>query len=94
MDSWIVLMAQHMTVTAIAEMIDEYDTRIWRVLEYYVESARSNEDFSEMKSVGVDETSRATGHKYVSVFIDLDKSKVVHVFEGKDASTIKSSRAI
>ena len=37
MDSLIVLMAQHMTVTAIAEMIDEHDTRIWRVLEYYVE---------------------------------------------------------
>ena len=90
MDSMIVLMAQHMTVTAIAEMIDEHDTRIWRVLEYYVGDARSNEDFSEVKSVGVDETSRAKGHKYVSVFIDLDKSKVVHVCEGRDASTIES----
>ena len=55
-----------------------------------VVEARSNEDFSEVKSVGVDETSRAKGHKYVSVFIDLDKSKVVHVCEGKDASTIES----
>jgi len=88
MDSLIVLMAQHMT--AIAETIDEHDTLIWRVLEHYVMEARSNEDFSEIKSVGVDETSRAKGHKYVSVFIDLDKSKVVHVCEGKDASTIES----
>jgi transposase len=92
MDSLIVLMAQHMTVTAIAEMIDEHDTRIWRVLEHYVLDARSQEDFSKVKSVGVDETSRAKGHKYVSVFIDLDKSKVVHVCEGKDASTIESFR--
>ena len=53
MDSLIVLMAQHMTVTAIAEMINEHDTRIWRVLEHYVTEARSNEDFSEVKSVGV-----------------------------------------
>jgi transposase len=90
MDSLIVLMAQHMTVTAIAEMVDEHDTRIWRVLEHYVLEARSQEDFSKVKSVGVDETSRAKGHKYVSVFIDLDKSKVVHVCEGKDASTIES----
>ena len=58
MDSLIVLMAQHMTVTAIAEMIDEHDTRIWRVLEYYVMEARSHQDFSKVKSVGVDETSR------------------------------------
>jgi len=61
MDSMIVLMAQHMTVTAIAEMIDEHDTRIWRVLEHYVAEARSNEDFSKVSSVGVDETSRAKG---------------------------------
>ena len=90
MDSLIVLMSQHMTVTAIAEMIDEHDTRIWRVLEYYVAEARCNEDFSEVRSVGVDETSRAKGHKYVSVFIDLDESRVIHVCEGKDASTIES----
>jgi len=83
-------MAQYMTVTAIAEMIDEHDTRIWRVLGHYVAEARSHEDFSEVKSVGVDETSRAKGHKYVSVFIDLDKSRVIHVCEGKDASTIES----
>jgi transposase len=86
----IVLMSQHMTVTAIAKMIDEHDTRIWRVLEYYVAEARRNEDFSEVRSVGVDETSRAKGHKYVSVFIDLDESRVIHVCEGKDASTIES----
>lgn len=90
MDSLIVLMAQHMTVTAVAEIIDEHDTRIWRVLEHYVEEARSQEDYTEVKSVGVDETSKAKGHKYVSVFIDLDRSKVIHVCEGKDALAIES----
>ena len=90
MDSLIVLMAQHMTVKAIADMIGEHDTRLWRVLEHYVLEARSNEDYSEVKSVGLDETSRAKGHNYVSVFIDLDKSKVIHVCEGKDASTLDS----
>ncbi len=90
MDSLIVLMAQHMTVKAIADMIGEHDTRLWRVLEHYVLEARSQEDYSEVKSVGVDETSRAKGHNYVSVFIDLDKSKVIHVCEGKDASTLDS----
>ena len=90
MDSIIVLMAQYMTVTAIAEIIGEHDTRIWRVVEYYVAEARSNEDFSKVSSVGVDETSRSKGHKYVSLFIDLDESRVIHVCEGKDASAIKS----
>jgi len=90
MDSLIVLMAQSMTVTAIANLIDEHDTRIWRVLEHYVNDARSNEDFSKVDSVGVDETSRAKGHNYVSVFVDLDHSKVIHVCEGKGSETINS----
>jgi transposase len=75
MDSLIILMAQHMPVKSVADLIGEHDTRIWRVLEHYVSKARSEEDFSEVESVGVDETSRAKGHNYISVFVDLDKSK-------------------
>ena len=75
MDSLIVLMAQHMTVKTVADLIGEHDTRIWRVLEHYVQEARSNEDLSEVQSVGVDETSKAKGHNYISVFVDLDNSK-------------------
>jgi transposase len=90
MDSLIVLLAQCMPVKAVADFIGEHDTRIWRVLEYYILEARSGEDFSEVKSVGVDETSKAKGHNYVSVFVDLDESKVIYVCEGKDSAAIGS----
>jgi transposase len=83
-------MAQHMTVKTVADLIGEHDTRLWRVLEHYVQKARSNEDFSKIQSVGVDETSRAKGHNYVSVFVDLDNSKVIHVCEGRDSEAITS----
>jgi len=90
MDSMIVILAQHMPVKTVADIIGEHDTRIWRVLEHYVQEARSNEDFSNVHSVGVDETSRAKGHNYISVFVDLDKSRVIHVCEGKDSGTVNS----
>ena len=90
MDSMIVILAQHMPVKTVADIIREHDTRIWRVLEHYVQEARSNEDFSNVHSVGVDETSRAKGHNYISVFVDLDKSRVIHVCEGKDSGTVNS----
>jgi transposase len=90
MDSFILVMAQHMPVKTLADLIDEHDTRIWRVLDHYVQEARSNEDFSEIHSVGVDETSRAKGHNYISVFVDLDNSKVIHVCEGRDSGAITS----
>jgi transposase len=90
MDSLIVLMAQNMPIKTVADLIGEHDTRIWRILEYYVFVARSNEDFSEIRSIGVDETSRSKGHNYLSVFVDLDSSKVIHVCEGRDSTAIAS----
>lgn len=90
MESLIVLMAQSMPVKAVADLIGEHDTRVWRVLEHYVQEARSNEDFSDIQSVGVDETSKAKGHNYISVFVDLESSKVIHVCEGKDSTAIAS----
>jgi transposase len=90
MDSMIVLMSQHMPVKTVADMIGEHDTRLWRVLDHYVQEARSNESFSEIQSVGVDETSRSRGHNYVSVFVDLDNSKVIHVCEGRDSEAVAS----
>jgi len=90
MDALILLLAQNMPVSAVAEIIGEHDTRIWRVLSYYIPESRSKEDYSQVKIVGVDETSCAKFHKYVSLFVDLDNNKVLYVCEGKDASTIRS----
>jgi transposase len=78
MDALITIMAQSMPISKVAEMIGEHDTRVWRVVDYYVKEARSKEDFSDVSTIGVDETSLA----------DVDKSKVIHVCKGKDSSTI------
>ena len=48
------------------------------------------EDFSEVKEIGVDETSCNKGHDYISVFCDLDKRRVIYATQGKDASTVKA----
>jgi len=92
MDSLILILAQNMPVNAVAEIIDEHDTRIWRVLSYYIPEARSKEDCSQVKVVGVDETSCAKFHKYISLFVDLNDNKVLYVCEGKDANAISSFR--
>ena len=59
-------------------------------LTYYIPESRSKEDYSQVKIVGVDETSCAKFHKYVSLFVDLEDNKVLYVCEGKDASVISS----
>jgi transposase len=80
--------APHMPVAAIARMVCEHDTRIWRVLEHYVEAARAGLDFSRVSRVGVDETSARRGQDYVSLFMDLDSGRVMFAAEGRNAATV------
>jgi len=72
----------------VAENIDEHDTRVWRVVDHYTKEARFREDFSDVSVIGIDETSSAKGHRYVTLVVDIDKSKVIHVCEGKDSPTV------
>lgn len=87
-ESLIMMLAREMPVLAIAELIDEHDTKIWRVIQHYVEKARRKEYYGEVTKVGVDETSRKKGHNYVTIFADLEQSKVIFATEGNESSTI------
>jgi transposase len=79
-----------MPVAAVEKMTRENDTRIWRVLEHYVTLTRENEDFSDVRRVGMDETSAAKGHDYITLFMDLDDPRVLFATEGKDAGTVET----
>lgn len=56
-----------MPVNVAARLTGEHDNRLWRGIRLYVEEARNREDFSEVKKVGIDETSSSRGHKYIKV---------------------------
>ena len=85
----IMTLAKEQAVLPIAEMIGEHDTRVWRVIKHYVNKLRMEASFSNISRLGVDETSSRRGHKYVTVFSDLDERKVVFATEGKDAATVE-----
>jgi transposase len=90
MDALILVMVQDMPVKRVAEIIEEHDTRIWRIIHHYVEEGRIREDFSKISSIGIDEKSCAKGHQYITVVADLDTSRVIHVCEGRSASAVNS----
>ena len=87
-EALIMALAQSMPIKSLSELIDEHDTKIWRVVHHYVEEARSKEVFDEVTQIGVDETSRKKGHNYVTLFVDFEESRVIYATEGKDSSTI------
>jgi len=88
-EAMIMTLAKSMPVKTIAKFVNEHDTRLWRMLHHYVDDAREKADHSQVKKVGIDETSRRRGHNYVSLFVDLDGPRVLFATDGKDASTVK-----
>lgn len=91
-EALVLAMAAEMPVKAVAGLIGENDTRIWRILRHYVEGARAREDFSGVTRIGMDETASKRGHRYISLFVDLERSKVLFATEGKDAGTVAEFR--
>lgn len=78
-----------LTAMAIARIVGEHDTLVWRILEHYVAEARSRDSHASTTNVGVDETSRTKGHVYVTIFADMVAARVLTVTEGKDHKTVE-----
>jgi transposase len=91
-EALVMMMVKDMPVQAVARIVNEHDTRLWRVLEYYVEAARDKADYPLTEAVGIDETSCRRGHNYVTLFVDLEQSKVLFATPGKDAATVDDFR--
>ncbi len=81
-------MVRAMPVKAVARMVGEHDTRLWRVVHHYVEAARARMDASGVTKVAIDETATQRGHNYITLCVEIDQARVLIATEGKDASTI------
>ena len=82
-----------MPVRTVARLIGEHDTRLWRVIHYYVERARAATDLSAVRRVAIDETAARRGQNYITLFVDIDHARVAFATEGKDASTVAAFAA-
>lgn len=81
-------LAMCMPVVQIALLMGEHDTLLWRIIRKHVNLAHAVADYSEVHSVGIDETSSKRGHNYVTLFVDMEESRVLYVTEGKDSKTV------
>ena len=88
-EALVMTMARDMPVNVMARLFSVTDTRLWRVINAYVEMARAKDDYSGVRRLGIDETSVKKGHDYVSFFFDLDNRKLLFGIEGKDNETVK-----
>ncbi len=87
-ESFAMILVREMPANKVSQIINVDDNKLWRMMHYYTESARQKEDYSGVKQLGIDETSRAKGHDYISLFVDLAEKRTIFVAEGKGSETI------
>lgn len=82
------LIEQEMPVNKVAKTLRITAPRIWRLFTYWIKRAISKDDVSQVEQIGIDEKSSHKGHHYVTVTIDCQERRVIHVGEGKNAEAI------
>jgi transposase len=87
-EALVMQMVGAMPVAAVARLVGEHDTKLWRVVHHSVDEARARMDASEVTRVAIDETAAKRGHNYVTLFVDIDRARVLYATEGKDAATV------
>lgn len=87
-EEFVMQLAKKMSILSISKLVDESNGRLWRIVHRYANEYIENLELSAVTKIGLDETSRK-GHEYITVFIDLDTSRIIYIAEGKKASTIK-----
>lgn len=88
-EAYVMMLAPKMPMAQIAEVVGVHDTRLWRLAEAHVERARANADMSNVEAVVVDETARARGQCYVTIFAEPAEveGRVLFVADGRGSDT-------
>ena len=87
-DQLIMERIKNVAVSTLSRELGEPDNNLWRVFHHYIQNALTSIDCSKTIRIGIDEKSSQRGHRYVTIFTDLDTGGVIFVCEGKDESTL------
>ena len=88
-EAFVMLLAEQMPVAAIARVVQEEDTRLWRLISRLVEAAHVAADWSQVSSIAIDDTSARRGRCYVSVFLDAKTHRLLYVAPGHTSLAIE-----
>ncbi|AWB35085.1 ISL3 family transposase [Orrella marina] len=89
-EALVMSLCREMPFAAVARLVNSSWHRVNAICKRYVELALAQADFSEVKRLAADETSRARGHEYITLIADAFERRVLFVTQGRGADTIKS----
>jgi transposase len=83
-----IALVTHMPAAAAARLTGEHDTRLWRMVMHYTDDAVTRQNLSDVTRVRIDETAAKRGHDYISLFVDIDRRRVVFIADGRESGTV------
>ena len=92
-EALIMMLCREMTFAAVSRLVGLSWHQVVAICKRYVDLGLEQSDFSEVKRLAADETSKARGHDYITLVADADERRVLFVTEGREAETIKAFAA-
>jgi transposase len=92
-EALVLSLCREMPFAAVARLVGESWHRVAAIAEHYVELALAEADFSEVRELAIDETSKAWGHDYVTLAADAERRAVIFVTDTREAQTIEELAA-
>ncbi|MCW8174513.1 ISL3 family transposase [Verminephrobacter aporrectodeae] len=87
-ETFALALCRDLPVNQTATLLRCSDKQLWRRIEFYVEQARAQERFTDVRTVGIDETSMRRGQNYITVVHDLDAKRLLFATEGREHKTV------
>jgi transposase len=88
-EALVLCLCREMPFAAVARLVGESWHRVAAIAEHYVELAVAQADFSTVRELAIDETSKARGHDYVTIAADAERRAVIFVTETREAQAIE-----
>ena len=82
-------LCRELPVSQAANHLRVASKRLWRRIRHYVQAARTKDDMSDVRHVGVDETSVKRGHEYITVVHDLQAKRLLFACPGRGHETLE-----
>jgi len=90
---WLVLdLVQHMTVKKVADYLKIHQHSVMWIVRHYVSISKNKADYSWLKYLWIDETSKKKWHNYISLWVNLETRKVCSISEWKGKDAVKRIR--
>ncbi len=87
-EAFLLRLIKSMPVNQICAITGIHNNKLWHMLDSYVDTAVKEQNLQSIDTIGIDETSVARGHDYVSLFVDLNERRTIHISEGKSNETV------